>query len=108
LKSFPEEVRDSVGFALFQAQTGLKHSDAKPLVGFGGASVLEVIEVHDRSTYRAVHTVRFANAVYVLHAFQKKSKKGIATAKQDIDLIKARLKLAEEDSIRWQENKRKK
>ena len=97
-----------MGFALFQAQNGLKHADAKPLAGFGGASVLEVLEDHDGNTYRAVYTVRFANAVYVLHAFQKKSKKGIATPKQDIDLIKARFKLAEEDSIRWQEKKTKK
>ncbi len=69
---------------------------AKPLRGFGGASVMEVIEDYDRNTYRAVYTVRFAEAVYVLHCFQKKSRQGIATDRRDIDLIKERLARAEE------------
>ncbi|MEI9991145.1 MAG: type II toxin-antitoxin system RelE/ParE family toxin [Rhizomicrobium sp.] len=69
--------------------------EAKALKGFGGASVLELVESHDRGTYRAVYTVRFATGVYVLHAFQKKAKRGIATPKQEIDLIRERLRLAE-------------
>ena len=93
LKKFPVTVQDQVGFALYQAQAGLKHRDAKPLKGFG-AHVLEVISRHDGDTYRAVYTVRFKAAVYVLHAFQKKAKRGIATPKQEIDLVKRRLKAA--------------
>src|SRR5262249_23527767 len=96
LRALPEEVRTTVGFALFQAQAGGKHVDAKPLKGFGGASVLEVVEDHDGNTYRAVYTVRFAGAVYVLHAFQKKSKKGIKTPVAEMNLIRQRLKVAEE------------
>jgi len=94
LREFPDEVKGMMGYALSLAQAGRKHPDAKPLKGFGGASVLEVVEDHCGDTYRAVYTVKFAEAVYVLHAFQKKSKKGIATPKQDIELIKARLKAA--------------
>jgi len=99
LRKFPSEVRDVVGYALYLAQTGNKHRDAKPLRGFGGAGVLEVVEDFDGDTYRAVYTVKFAGTVYVLHAFQKKSKQGIATPKQDIDLIKERLKRAQEHHI---------
>jgi phage-related protein len=81
------------GYALFLAQMGERHSTmAKTLGGFGGATVIEVRESHDGNAYRAVYTVRFADAVYVLHAFQKKSKKGIATPKAEIDLIQKRLK----------------
>jgi len=76
------------------------------LKGFGGASVLEIVEDHDGNTYRAVYTVRFAEAVYVLHAFQKKSKKGIATPAHDIDEIKARLKRADEEYQAWKRMKR--
>ncbi|SRR5260370_22022828 len=97
LKSFPAEVKDVMGYALYQAQVGLKAPTAKPLRGFGGASVLEIVEDHQNDTYRAVYTVKFSELLYVLHAFQKKSKKGIATPKPDIDLIKRRLKIAEED-----------
>lgn len=97
LKAFPAEVRDVMGYALYQAQLGRKAPSAKPLAGFGGASVLEIVEDSRTNTYRAVYTVRFAELVYVLHSFQKKSKKGIATAKADVDLIKKRLKLAERD-----------
>lgn len=86
-----------MGYALYQAQVGLKAPTAKPLRGFGGASVLEIVEDHQNDTYRAVYTVKFSELLYVLHAFQKKSKKGIATPKPDIDLIKRRLKIAEED-----------
>ena len=97
LKGFPEEVNDRVGYALYEAQRGEKAANTKQLKGFYGVSVLEVVEDHDGSTYRAVYTIRFSNAVYVLHTFHKKSKKGIATPKQDMALIKSRLKLAEED-----------
>ena len=97
LSAFPDEVKLVMGFALHLAQTGGKHVDAKPLRGFKGAGVLEVVEEYDGNAYRAVYTVRFAESVYVLHAFQKKSKKGIATPKSEIDLIKERLKRAEQD-----------
>lgn len=95
LKEFPDSVQDRVGFALYQAQVGLKHRDAKPLRGLG-SSVLEVVSRHDGDTYRAVYTVRFKAAVYVLHVFQKKAKRGAETPKHDIDLIKDRLKVAEQ------------
>jgi phage-related protein len=94
LKTMPEEVQDNVGFALFQAQLGQKHDDAKPLKGFKGAGILEVVDDFDGDTYRAVYTVRFESAVYVLHVFQKKSKSGIATPRQDIELVEQRLKVA--------------
>ncbi len=96
LASFPPSVKRPMGFALFQAQIGDKHPNAKPLKGgdFKGAGVLEVVEDYDGNTYRAVYTVRFARVLYVLDAFQKKSKKGIATPKQDIERIKSRLKRA--------------
>lgn len=96
LRTFPEDVKDSMGHALHLAQAGDKHHDTKPLKGFGGASVLEVVERHDGDTFRAVYTVRFAEVVYVLHAFQKKSKSGIKTPKEDLDLIQRRFKQAEE------------
>lgn len=99
LKSFPEEVRSNLGFALYEAQTGRKSRNAKPLKGIkgaSGASVLEVVEDYDGDTYRAVYTVKFGDVIYVLHAFQKKSKKGIATPKQELDRIAARLRIAEE------------
>jgi phage-related protein len=95
LKDFPVEVRRAMGFALFQAQAGGKHVDAKPLKGFGGAGVLEVVADERGSTFRAVYTVRFAGAVYVLHAFQKKSKHGVKTPKAEMDLIHKRLRVAE-------------
>lgn len=105
LREFPDEVQDSMGYALYRAQLGEKHPDAKPLRGYGGASVLEVVEDHAGNTYRAVYTVRFAGAVYVLHAFQKKSKKGIATPKQDIEMIDRRLKSAELHYEQWRKKK---
>lgn len=91
--AFPLTVQREMGYALFVAQMGERHSTkAKTLGGFAGATVVEVRERHDGNAYRAVYTVRFAEAVYVLHAFQKKSKKGIATPKEEIDLIEKRLK----------------
>lgn len=97
VQDFPAEVQDHVGFALYQAQAGLKHHDAKPLKGSGsGSGVLEVVSRHDGDTFRAVYTVRFKGAVYVLHAFQKKAKRVVATPKQEIDLIARRLKAAEQ------------
>jgi phage-related protein len=99
--SFPEEVKGAVGYALYVAQQGGKHSDAKPLKGFGGAGILEIVENHAGDTYRAVYTVRLAGRIYALHAFQKKSKAGIKTPKPEIDLIKSRLRRAEEEHARW-------
>jgi phage-related protein len=97
LQEFPDEVRQDVGHALFEAQRGRKTVSAKPLKGFGGASVLEVVEDFRGGTYRAVYTVRFHEVVYVLHCFQKKSKHGIETPKQYLELVRQRLKAAEED-----------
>ena len=94
LRAFPDPVKQVMGFAIYQAQLGAKHPSAKPLKGFGGAGVLEVVEDHDGDTYRTVYTVRFRKAVYVLHSFQKKSKKGARTPKHEIDLVEARLKAA--------------
>ena len=97
IRKFPEEVKDNIGFALREVQQGKKPSSAKPLKGFKGADVLEIIEDYRTDTYRAVYTVKFAEVVYVLHCFQKKSKKGIETPKQDIELIERRLRAAEKD-----------
>ncbi|HVR08578.1 MAG TPA: type II toxin-antitoxin system RelE/ParE family toxin [Thermoanaerobaculia bacterium] len=105
LRSFPEEVRRRVGGALWDAQLGLKAPFAKPLKGFRGAGVLEIVDEFDGDTYRAVYTVRFAGAVYVLHAFQKKSKHGIATPRPDLSLIERRLKRAREDYEQWSRSK---
>lgn len=96
LLSLPDPVVDLFGFALYLAQDGRKHEQAKPLRGFGSAGILEIVEDWDRGAYRAVYTVRFEHAVYVLHVFQKKSKRGAATPKADIDLIRERLKVAEQ------------
>jgi phage-related protein len=101
VKAFPEEVRRQIGFALYLAQSGEKHRDAKPLKGFGGASVLEIVEDFETDTFRAVYTVRLRSGVYVLHAFQKKSKHGIKTSKRDLDLIAQRLK----EAIRYDEQR---
>jgi phage-related protein len=95
LKAFPEDVRLVMGYALYLAQVGGKHPGAKPLHGFGGAGVLEVVEEHDGDAYRAVYTVRLAGVVYALHAFQKKSKSGIKTPQREIELVRRRLKAAE-------------
>jgi len=94
LKALPEEVVDVFGYALYLAQTGQRHDQAKPLRGFGSAGILEVVEDWRGGTYRAVYTIRYAVRVFVLHVFQKKSKSGIATPKPDLDLIKDRLRAA--------------
>jgi phage-related protein len=94
LGALPPSVIDVFGYALYLAQTGGRHEQTKILRGFGDAGVLEVIESTHRSTYRAVYTVRFSDAVYVLHVFQKKSKSGVSTPKPDLDLIEERLKQA--------------
>ena len=101
LSAMPTEVRRAVGYALFAAQQGEKHDDAKVLKGFGDAAVLEIIARHAGDTFRAVYTVRFGEMVYVLHVFQKKSKSGIATPKKELELIRKRLKLAERDHKQW-------
>lgn len=90
--AFPVVAHREVGYALYLAQTGAKHEAAKALKGFGDAGVLEVVTSIEGSAFRTVYTVRFAKAVYVLHAFQKKSKAGIVTPKHDVDLIRKRLK----------------
>lgn len=95
LMAMPEEVQDVFGYAPHLAQSGQKHPDTKPLKGFGSAGVLEVVEDFQGDAYRAVYTVRYAAAVYVVHCFQKKSTQGIATPKHDVDLIKSRLKAIE-------------
>ena len=84
-----------MGFALYQARVGAWHTAMKVMKGFDGAGVVELVESHQGDTYRAVYTVRFSEAVYVLHSFQKKSKSGIKTPAQDLDMIKSRLKIAE-------------
>lgn len=95
LCAMPEEVQDTFGFAIHLAQIGETHPQAKPLTNFGSAGVIEVVENAEGGTYRAVYTVKFSNTVYVLHCFQKKSTKGIATPKPDWDLIRVRLKAAQ-------------
>src|SRR4051812_14249329 len=94
---FPDPVQDAMGYALYQAQIGMKHYSAKPLKGFGGAGVLEIVAASSGDAFRAVYTVKFATAVYVLHAFQKKSKSGIKTPAEDLELIRHRLNAAEGD-----------
>ena len=97
LRSFPEEVRRQIGQALYAAQKGERDPAAKPLRGFGGASVMEIVAPFDGDTWRGVYTVRLKGAVYVLHVFQKKSKSGIATPKREIGLIRRRLATAERE-----------
>jgi phage-related protein len=96
LLAFPDPVKDHIGTALSVAQFGGKHPAAKPWKG-QGSGVFEVVEDHDRATYRAVYTVRFEGAVYVLHAFQKKSPRGIKTSRLDIELVSVRLRMAQRD-----------
>ena len=102
LNRFPREVRREMGFALYRAQLGSKHTHAKPLKGFGGSGVLEVVEDFRGDTYRAVYTVKFADAVYVIHAFQKKASFGRRTARRDVDRIQERLRDAEVHHQSWQ------
>ena len=96
LREFPAPVQDHMGYALYVAQRGGKHRDTKTLTGFSGAGVLEVISDFRGDTFRAVYTVRYARAVYVLHAFQKKSLTGRQTPRRDIELIRQRLQAAEQ------------
>ncbi len=98
LLAMPDEVQEVMGYALYLAQAGTKHVQAKPLKGQGSAGVLEVVEDRQGGTYRAVYTVKFGVNVYVLHSFQKKATKGIATPRPDLTLIAARLKVAEAHS----------
>ena len=95
MKAFPREVQRDIGQALFAAQCGEEYPSVKALKGFGGRAVLEIVAPFQSDAYRAVYTVRFADVVYVLHAFQKKSTQGIATPKREIDLIGQRLAIAE-------------
>lgn len=95
LSAMPLEVKRVFGFAIRAAQRGSKHPDAKPLRGFGGAGVLEVVENFDGDTYRAVYTVKFAGVIYVLHVFKKKSKKGSKTPQPDLKLVESRLRDAQ-------------
>src|SRR5215468_5273918 len=97
VRSFPVSVKKEIGHALYAAQKGETDPAAKPLKGFGGRGVLEIVTDHQGDTWRSVYTVRFEGAIYVLHAFQKKSKKGMATPKKEIDLIHQRLAEAEGD-----------
>jgi len=101
VSEFPEDVRRRFGGALWEAQIGRKAHYAKPLKGFGDAGLLEIVDDFDGDTFRAVYTVRFAKAVYVLHAFQKKSKPGAATPRTELDLIDQRLRRAREDYEQW-------
>ncbi len=107
IRDFPEEVKDEIGHALQEAQFGFKPLSAKPLRGYSGATVLEVVEDFRTDTYRVVYTVRFEGAVYVLHAFQKKSKRGIATPQADLDIIKQRLQQAQAHYQEWQRSQSK-
>ena len=106
LLGFPADVVREVGHALYLAQTGGKHAGTKPLRGFGSAGVLEIVESHAGNAYRVVYTVRFREVIYVLHAFQKKSKSGIATAPQEMDKVRARLAQAEQEYEAWRRAKR--
>jgi phage-related protein len=101
LKRFPAEVQDEMGYGLRDAQFGGQRLNVEVLKGFGGAGVLEVVRDFDGNTYRAVYTVRFDGAVYVLHAFQKKSKRGVATPRRDMELIRAGLRDAEAHHRKW-------
>jgi len=94
--ALPEEVIDTFGYALHVAQTGRKHEKAKPLHGFGSAGILEVVEDWQGNACRAVYTERFSAAVFVLHVFQKKANRGIATPRHDVELMRGRLKVAEQ------------
>jgi phage-related protein len=96
LRTFPEPVRDHIGYALYVAQRGGKHRDAKTLSGFGGAGVVEVVSDYRGDAFRAVYTLRFARSLFVLHAFQKKSKTGRETPQREMELIRRRLREAEE------------
>ena len=95
LRAFPDDVRQVFGTAIYYAQLGGKHPQATPMKGYKGAGVLEVVEDFMSDTYRCVYTVRYVNKIYVLHVFQKKSKRGIATPQSEIDVVNSRLKDAQ-------------
>jgi phage-related protein len=101
LRNFPDPVQREIGQALWFAQMGDRHPSAKPLKGFKGSGVLEIVEDYSGDTYRAVYTVRFAKAIYVLNTFKKKSTRGVKTPKHEIDLIQARLKWAKAEYEQW-------
>lgn len=101
LSSMPDDVKQDFGYHLFKAQAGEFPATAKPLKGFGGASVIELRENWHGDTYRAVYTVQFRDCIYVLHCFKKKSSSGISTPKPDLELIKQRLK----DVIKYENQK---
>ncbi len=103
LRAFPEDVKDVMGQALLDAQYGDKHPAAKPLHGFGGAGVLEIVDDYDGDTYQAIYTVRLRSGIYLLHAFQKKARRGIKTDRHDIELVKRRLNAAIEEDARRME-----
>lgn len=106
LRGFPEEVKDVVGFALRLAQRGEKSAIARPLRGFGGAAVLEILADHDGRAFRAAYAVRFRDVVYVLHAFEKKSRRGIRTPAKEIDAVRERLREAEARYRDWKQGRR--
>lgn len=106
LSAFPADVRWRVGSAIWRPQIGSKADHAKPLLGFDGASVLEVVDDYDGDTYRAAYTIQFADVVCVLHAFQKKSRKGLETPKADLDLIRDRLVRAKKDYQEWRRSQK--
>jgi phage-related protein len=103
LKRFPKPVQRHVGQALYAAQCGEEYPSVKALAGFGGRNILEIVAAHEGNAYRTVYTVCFHSAIYVLHAFQKKSRKGIATPLQELRLVKQRLAAAEKDYRERQE-----
>ena len=107
LRTFPDTVIEVMGYALHLAQQGDKHPDAKPLKGFPGGSVLEITADHDGNTWRAVYTLKYKDTLYVLHAFQKKSKQGIKTPRQHINMIHRRLKLAQEHHAQTHQKKQR-
>src|SRR6266851_1849682 len=102
LRRFPKDARAVAGQALYHAQLGSKHINAKPLKGFHGAAVMEIVADVGGNAYRAVYTVRFADLIYVLHCFQKKSRKGRETPRYHLEMVRRRLKMAEEDHARRQ------
>ena len=104
LQVFPPPVQHVVGYALHLAQIGARHPAVQTLKGFRGAGVVEIIEDYDGDTFRLVYTLRLKERIYALHAFQKKSKRGISTPKKELDLIQRRLREAEEIHRRWLES----
>lgn len=105
LEAFPLTVRKEMGHALYVAQCGDKHRSAKPLKGFGGATVLEIVVNDESGTFRTMYTVQFEKAVFVLHAFQKKSKSGIKTPQKEMELVEKRLRIAEQKYKEWLKTK---